>query len=66
MAAAAQAMVRVLSAGQGTTLQDAGRHGYLRFGFTAAGPMDSLRMPRQTLLSAIRGFRRRGGFPGWY
>jgi biotin-dependent carboxylase-like uncharacterized protein len=42
MAAAAQAMVRVLSAGQGTTLQDAGRHGYLRFGVTAAGPMDSL------------------------
>jgi allophanate hydrolase subunit 2 len=42
MAAAAQAMVRVLSAGRGTTLQDAGRHGYLRFGVTAAGPMDSL------------------------
>jgi len=42
MAAAAQAMVRVLSAGQGTTLQDAGRHGYLRFGVTTAGPMDSL------------------------
>jgi biotin-dependent carboxylase-like uncharacterized protein len=32
----------VLSAGPGATLQDAGRHGYLRFGVTAAGPMDSL------------------------
>jgi biotin-dependent carboxylase-like uncharacterized protein len=42
MAAASQAIVRVLSAGPGTTLQDAGRHGYLRYGVTAAGPMDSL------------------------
>jgi len=42
MAAASEAMLRVLSAGPGTTLQDAGRHGYLRFGVTAAGPMDSL------------------------
>jgi biotin-dependent carboxylase-like uncharacterized protein len=42
MAAGSQAIVRVLSAGPGTTLQDAGRHGYLRFGVTAAGPMDSL------------------------
>jgi allophanate hydrolase subunit 2 len=32
----------VLSAGPGATLQHAGRHGYLRFGVTAAGPMDSL------------------------
>ena len=38
----AQAAVRVLSAGPGTTLQDAGRHGYLRYGVTAAGPMDPL------------------------
>ena len=41
-AAGSQAMVRVLSAGPGATLQDAGRHGYLRFGVTAAGPMDGL------------------------
>jgi len=37
-----KAALRVLSAGPGTTLQDAGRHGYLRYGITAAGPMDSL------------------------
>jgi len=42
MAAASEAIVRVLSAGPGATLQDAGRHGYLRFGVTAAGPMDAL------------------------
>jgi biotin-dependent carboxylase-like uncharacterized protein len=42
MATASQAMLRVLSAGPGATLQDAGRHGYLRFGVTAAGPMDAL------------------------
>jgi biotin-dependent carboxylase-like uncharacterized protein len=42
MATASEAIVRVLSAGPGTTLQDAGRHGYLRYGVTAAGPMDSL------------------------
>jgi len=41
-AAASQAFLRVLSAGPGATLQDAGRHGYLRFGVTAAGPMDRL------------------------
>jgi 5-oxoprolinase (ATP-hydrolysing) subunit C len=34
--------LRVLSAGPGVTLQDGGRHGYLRFGVTAAGPMDPL------------------------
>jgi biotin-dependent carboxylase-like uncharacterized protein len=34
--------LRVLSAGPGVTLQDGGRHGYLRFGVTAAGPMDRL------------------------
>ena len=27
-------------AGAGSTLQDGGRHGYLRYGITAAGPMD--------------------------
>lgn len=42
MAAASEAILRVLSAGPGATLQDAGRHGYLRFGVTAAGPMDQL------------------------
>jgi biotin-dependent carboxylase-like uncharacterized protein len=34
--------LRVLSAGPGVTLQDGGRHGFLRFGVTAAGPMDPL------------------------
>ena len=34
--------LRVASAGPGVTLQDAGRHGYLRFGVTSAGPMDPL------------------------
>jgi biotin-dependent carboxylase-like uncharacterized protein len=38
----AQVALRVLSAGPGVTLQDAGRHGYLRYGVTAAGPMDPL------------------------
>jgi len=42
MAATAEAVLRILSAGPGVTLQDAGRHGYLRFGVTAAGPMDPL------------------------
>jgi biotin-dependent carboxylase-like uncharacterized protein len=41
-ATASEAILRVLSAGPGATLQDAGRHGYLRFGVTAAGPMDQL------------------------
>jgi len=40
--AVSEAIVRILSAGPGTTLQDTGRHGYLRYGVTAAGPMDSL------------------------
>jgi biotin-dependent carboxylase-like uncharacterized protein len=35
-------VLRVLSAGLGVTLQDAGRWGYLRYGVTAAGPMDPL------------------------
>ena len=41
-AAVSEAIIRILSAGPGTTLQDAGRHGYLRYGVTAAGPMDGL------------------------
>ncbi|TDU00632.1 biotin-dependent carboxylase-like uncharacterized protein [Azorhizobium sp. AG788] len=39
---AAQPGLRILSAGPGVTLQDAGRHGLLRFGVTGAGPMDPL------------------------
>ena len=39
---ASEAILRILSAGPGATLQDGGRHGYLRFGVTAAGPMDPL------------------------
>jgi 5-oxoprolinase (ATP-hydrolysing) subunit C len=34
--------LRIIAAGPGVTLQDGGRHGYLRFGVTAAGPMDPL------------------------
>ncbi len=34
------ARLRILSAGPGATIQDAGRHGYLRYGVTPAGPMD--------------------------
>jgi 5-oxoprolinase (ATP-hydrolysing) subunit C len=34
--------LHVVSAGPGVTLQDGGRWGYLRFGVTAAGPMDPL------------------------
>jgi len=32
--------LRVLHAGIGATIQDAGRYGYLRYGVTPAGPMD--------------------------
>ncbi|MCJ2010024.1 biotin-dependent carboxyltransferase family protein [Methylobacterium sp. J-092] len=32
----------ILAAGPSVTLQDAGRHGYLRYGITSAGPMDAL------------------------
>ena len=38
------AALKILSAGPGVTLQDAGRRGYLRFGVTGAGPMDRLAM----------------------
>jgi biotin-dependent carboxylase-like uncharacterized protein len=34
------ARLRVLAAGPGATIQDAGRYGYLRYGVTSAGPMD--------------------------
>jgi len=36
------AVLRVVSVGPGVTLQDGGRRGYLRYGVTAAGPMDPL------------------------
>lgn len=36
------AVLHILSAGPGATLQDGGRDGYLRFGVTPAGPMDRL------------------------
>ncbi|GJD51149.1 5-oxoprolinase subunit C [Methylobacterium crusticola] len=36
------ASLSILSAGPGATIQDGGRHGYLRYGITAAGPMDPL------------------------
>ncbi len=32
--------LRVIFAGPGATVQDAGRHGFLRYGVTPAGPMD--------------------------
>lgn len=35
-------VLAIEAAGPGVTLQDGGRHGYLRFGITAAGPMDRL------------------------
>lgn len=34
------AKLRILTAGPGSTVQDGGRHGYLRYGVTGAGPMD--------------------------
>src|SRR5262249_37518385 len=39
---AVMTVLRIVSAGPGAPLQDGGRHGYLRFGVTAAGPMDPL------------------------
>jgi 5-oxoprolinase (ATP-hydrolysing) subunit C len=38
------AALTIVAAGPGVTLQDAGRHGYLRYGVTAAGPMDAQAM----------------------
>ena len=34
--------LRILAAGPGVTVQDGGRHGFLRFGVTESGPMDAL------------------------
>jgi biotin-dependent carboxylase-like uncharacterized protein len=42
MTASGRPTLRVLSAGPGVTIQDGGRHGYLRYGVTGAGPMDRL------------------------
>lgn len=36
------AALRLLFAGPGVTVQDGGRHGFLRYGVTGAGPMDPL------------------------
>lgn len=36
------AALRLLFAGPGITVQDGGRHGFLRYGVTGAGPMDPL------------------------
>ena len=42
MGSTSEPVLRILKAGPGATLQDGGRHGYLRFGVTPAGPMDPL------------------------
>ncbi|KAB1070227.1 5-oxoprolinase subunit C family protein [Methylobacterium planeticum] len=36
------ARLRILATGGGATLQDSGRHGFMRYGITPAGPMDPL------------------------
>jgi biotin-dependent carboxylase-like uncharacterized protein len=43
------AALTIVAAGPGVTLQDAGRHGYLRYGVTAAGPMDAQAMATANL-----------------
>ena len=43
------AALSIITAGPGVTLQDAGRRGYLRYGVTAAGPMDRLAMATANL-----------------
>lgn len=48
------AALRVLGAGPSVTLQDSGRHGYLRFGVTAAGPMDRLAFDTANLAAGVR------------
>lgn len=47
------ATLRVLQAGPGVTLQDAGRWGYLRYGVTAAGPMDVLAHEAANLAAGV-------------
>ncbi|PZQ96993.1 MAG: urea amidolyase [Cereibacter sphaeroides] len=43
--------LRILRTGPGTTLQDAGRRGWLRFGVTPAGPMDWIAHATANLLA---------------
>jgi biotin-dependent carboxylase-like uncharacterized protein len=43
--------LHILKAGPGTTIQDQGRRGYLRFGVTTAGPMDWISHARANLLA---------------
>jgi allophanate hydrolase subunit 2 len=43
------AALKIISAGPGVTLQDAGRRGWLRFGVTGAGPMDRVSMATANL-----------------
>ena len=45
------AMLRVLRAGPACTVQDAGRHGWLRYGVTPAGPMDWIGHAAASLLA---------------
>jgi biotin-dependent carboxylase-like uncharacterized protein len=47
------AALHVLAAGPGVTLQDGGRHGYLRFGVTIAGPMDPLAFATANLAAGV-------------
>jgi 5-oxoprolinase (ATP-hydrolysing) subunit C len=43
--------LHIVKAGLGTTIQDQGRRGYLRFGVTIAGPMDWISHARANLLA---------------
>jgi 5-oxoprolinase (ATP-hydrolysing) subunit C len=43
--------LRVLRAGPGATIQDAGRRGWLRFGVTESGPMDWIAHARANILA---------------
>jgi 5-oxoprolinase (ATP-hydrolysing) subunit C len=45
--------LRVLTAGLGVTLQDGGRSGWLRYGVTAAGPMDPLAFATANLAAGV-------------
>jgi biotin-dependent carboxylase-like uncharacterized protein len=45
------ASLRVLRAGPATTIQDAGRRGWLRFGVTESGPMDWIAHARANILA---------------
>ena len=57
------ARLRILSAGPGATIQDAGRQGYLRYGVTPAGPMDWTAF--QTVALALGNDEKRGGDRGF-